>query len=146
MSSDGDEDELLQRALKEQSQRDTSYRKPNSGRKPVVNFVQPPKPTSTSHKHSRSSLKKDDDDDDSDVEMLSISSGDEDVGGEKTITRPRGRREDDAWDGQEPNCWKRVDEGEVRFFYSASYSSVGFHLNSKCFLNSTFVVAFSSGS
>ncbi|TXG53309.1 hypothetical protein EZV62_022478 [Acer yangbiense] len=119
MSSDSDEDELLQRALKEQSQRDTNYRKPSSAnsRKPVMNFVQPPKPTAAGHKSSRSQAKKDDDDEESDVEMLSISSGDEEVtrdrGGAPARTRARGRREDDAWDGDEPNCWKRVDEAEL---------------------------------
>ncbi|KAK0577260.1 hypothetical protein LWI29_030327 [Acer saccharum] len=119
MSSDSDEDELLQRALKEQSQRDTNYRKPSSAnsRKPVMNFVQPPKPTAAGHKSSRSQVKKDDDDEESDVEMLSISSGDEEVtrdrGGAPARTRARGRREDDIWDGDEPNCWKRVDEAEL---------------------------------
>ncbi|KAH7568055.1 hypothetical protein JRO89_XS07G0224500 [Xanthoceras sorbifolium] len=118
MSSDSDEDELLQRALKEQSQRDTNYRKPSAdSRKPVVNFVQPPKTTAAAHKPSRSQVKKDDDDEESDVEMLSISSGDEEVttdrGGAPPRARPRGRREDDAWDGDEPNCWKRVDESEL---------------------------------
>ncbi|KAK3229916.1 hypothetical protein Dsin_001797 [Dipteronia sinensis] len=119
MSSDSDEDELLQRALKEQSQRDTNYRKPSStnSRKPVMNFVQPPKPTAAGHKSSRSQAKKDDDDEESDVEMLSISSGDEEVtkdrGGAPARTMAIGRREDDAWDGDEPNCWKRVDEAEL---------------------------------
>lgn len=120
MSSDSDEDELLQRALKEQAQRDTNYRKPSASdpRKPVLNFVQPPKSTSASHKPSRSHPKKDDDDDDSDIEMLSISSGDDelptrDPAGHPPRPRARGRREDDSWDGQEPNCWKRVDESEL---------------------------------
>ncbi|KAJ6306839.1 hypothetical protein OIU78_022034 [Salix suchowensis] len=56
--------------------------------------------------------------------MLSISSGDEEVsevrGGEGGITaRGRaghgsGRREEErGWDGEEPDCWKRVDEAEL---------------------------------
>lgn len=63
-----------------------------------------------------------DDDDDSEVEMLSISSGDEDSTKDRVASRGRGgvnggsrpgRDEDRAWDGEEPDCWKRVDEDEV---------------------------------
>ncbi|XP_051149819.1 exocyst complex component SEC5A-like isoform X2 [Andrographis paniculata] len=131
MSSDGDdldEDELLQMALKEQSQRDVNYQKPSHGSaKPVRNYVQPPAnrgPAAAKSsnvmpqqqkgvsKHRKPSM---DEDDDSDVEMLSISSGDEDDRG-GVAPRPRaggGRDDDKAWDGEEPNCWKRVDEAEL---------------------------------
>ncbi|GFP80193.1 exocyst complex component sec5a [Phtheirospermum japonicum] len=47
--------------------------------------------------------------------MLSISSGDEDDRG-GVVPRNRvgsGREDDKAWDGEEPNCWKRVDEAEL---------------------------------
>jgi exocyst complex component 2 len=60
-----------------------------------------------------------DDDDDSDIEMLSISSGDEDngkdraTGGKRPPAGGRGARDDDKWDGGEPDCWKRVDEAEL---------------------------------
>lgn len=63
-----------------------------------------------------------DDDDDSEVEMLSISSGDEDSAKDRAGSRPRGgasggsrtgRDDDRAWDGEEPDCWKRVDEDEL---------------------------------
>ncbi|KAM7260473.1 hypothetical protein ACFE04_016214 [Oxalis oulophora] len=77
-----------------------------------------------------------DDDDDSEVEMLSISSGDEDNTTTTNTTNTKDRRagagggkargraarssssagkEDDnkVWDGEEPDCWKRVDEAEL---------------------------------
>ncbi|EOY16697.1 Exocyst complex component sec5 isoform 2 [Theobroma cacao] len=60
-----------------------------------------------------------DDDEDSEVEMLSISSGDEDTGkdpkgGVGGRSRGRGSKDDDGpWDGEEPDCWKRVDEAEL---------------------------------
>lgn len=73
-----------------------------------------------------------DDDDDSEVEMLSISSGDEDstsrehqrgpsIGGSRgragSSARVGAQKDDDAlWDGEEPDCWKRVEEAEVRRF------------------------------
>ncbi|KAE8685713.1 Exocyst complex component SEC5B [Hibiscus syriacus] len=134
MSSDNDdEDELLQRALKEQSQRDLNYQKPSSSnsRKPVANFVQPPKPVGykdqkglassgpkkpTGTKGTKMSM---DEDEDSEVEMLSISSGDEDEGKDPkggSRGRPGGRsmKDDDGiWDGEEPDTWKRVDEAEL---------------------------------
>ncbi|KAJ6352593.1 hypothetical protein OIU76_001765 [Salix suchowensis] len=136
MSSDSeDEDELLQIALKEQAQRDPNYQRPSSNqRKPVVNFVQQPRqhpptqrPASTTNMANQQQLPKNRravDVDDSEVEMLSISSGDEEVsevrGGEGGITaRGRaghgsGRREEErGWDGEEPDCWKRVDEAEL---------------------------------
>uniref|UniRef100_A0A2P2KS27 Exocyst complex component SEC5 n=1 Tax=Rhizophora mucronata TaxID=61149 RepID=A0A2P2KS27_RHIMU len=142
MSSDSDEDELLQMALKEQAQRDLNYQRPASSasafnrRKPVENFVQPPKAqrpgTSVSNHHQQNHRQLQqqqknrrvvEEDDDSEVEMLSISSGDEEVikdrGGAKGRGVPsggggRGAREvDRAWDGEEPDCWKRVDETEL---------------------------------
>lgn len=118
MSSDSDEEELLQMALKEQAQREPNYGNPPA-RKPVANYVQPPKSAATQQKPGRSQAKKDEDEEESEVEMLSISSGDEEVSrdrGVATRNRARGRRDDDgAWDGDEPNCWKRVDEAEVLF-------------------------------
>ncbi|XVE55161.1 hypothetical protein DITRI_Ditri03aG0137700 [Diplodiscus trichospermus] len=134
MSSDSDdEDELLQMALKEQAQRDLNYQKPPSSnsRKPVANFVQPPPqqpgtnyksqkaPAAPAPKKPAGRKMSMDDDEDSEVEMLSISSGDEDTGkdpkgGVGGRSRGRGSKDDDgAWDGEEPDCWKRVDEAEL---------------------------------
>ncbi|XP_011042847.1 PREDICTED: exocyst complex component SEC5B-like [Populus euphratica] len=134
MSSDSDdEDELLQMALKEQSQRDLNYQRPPSNqRKPVVNFVQqprqPPPPQRPAPTKNMANQTKNrivvEDDDDSEVEMLSISSGDEEVskdrgGGGGAAARGRGgrgaggREEERGWDGEEPDCWKRVDEAEL---------------------------------
>ncbi|KAJ4824452.1 Exocyst complex component S5B [Turnera subulata] len=137
MSSDSDEDELLQMALKEQAQREVNYQRPPSGssnqRKPVANFVQPPKTggagarpaannrSQPQHRKTRSAMEEDED---SEVEMLSISSGDEDVGRDRAGAGAgaskarggrgaRGGRDDDDWDGGEPDCWKRVDEAEL---------------------------------
>ncbi|CAL5333008.1 unnamed protein product [Camellia sinensis] len=136
-SDDLDEDELLQIALKEQSQRDLNYHSSKPSRK-VANFVQPPPPPhpakqrgsappgnprskappmpKAQQQQRRGSM---DDDDDSEVEMLSISSGDEETSKDRGFeSRNRagsgGRpgREDD-WDGGEPDSWKRVDEGEL---------------------------------
>ncbi|KAH8515685.1 hypothetical protein H0E87_004218 [Populus deltoides] len=134
MSSDSDdEDELLQMALKEQSQRDLNYQRPPSNqRKPVVNFVQQPRqppppqrpaPTKNMANQTKNRIAVEDDDD-SEVEMLSISSGDEEVskdrgGGGGAAARGRGgrgaggREEERGWDGEEPDCWKRVDEAEL---------------------------------
>ncbi|KAF9682743.1 hypothetical protein SADUNF_Sadunf05G0140300 [Salix dunnii] len=136
MSSDSeDEDELLQIALKEQAQRDLNYQRPSSNQpKPVVNFVQQPRqqppaqrPASTTNMENQQQQPKNRravEDDDSEVEMLSISSGDEEVsegrGGEGGVTargragRGGGRREEEkGWDGEEPDCWKRVDVAEL---------------------------------
>nr|XP_027188983.1 exocyst complex component SEC5B-like isoform X3 [Cicer arietinum] len=127
MSSDSDEDELLQMALKEQSQRDLNYGKSSSNpRKPVANYVQPPSsqpkrsaPPATS-KQPQTKGRMVDEDDDSEVEMLSISSGDEDnVKDQVTASRSRGsgrapaRDDDRTWDGEEPSRWKHVDEAEL---------------------------------
>lgn len=149
-SEDLDEDELLQIALKEQSERDLNYRKPSQQQqssKPLRNYVQPPahrggsaqpvknsnsimpgvqQKTSNSNRSNNNQQRKVmEDDDDSEVEMLSISSGDEDssskdragVGGRGkagTGAGGRGARDDDkGWDGDEPDCWKHVDESEV---------------------------------
>lgn len=121
MSSDSDEDELLQMALKEQSQRDLNYGKsPNNSRKPVANYVQHPKKTAAPSKQAKTRVP--DDDDDSEIEMLSISSGDEDnakdpVAASKTRAAPAGRPppmdDDRAWDGDEPSRWKHVNESEL---------------------------------
>ena len=129
--SDSDDDELLQMALKEQSQRDVNYTRPSQSRssKPVVNFVQPPSNhrsaknpnpmTITKPQHRRNATE---DDEDSEVEMLSISSGDEDsVNDRKVGSRNRargtgrggGKDDDKVWVGEEPDSWKRVDETEV---------------------------------
>ncbi|KAK7279725.1 hypothetical protein RJT34_24782 [Clitoria ternatea] len=113
MSSDSDEDELLQMALKEQSQRNLNYGK---SRKPVANYVQAPKKPGPPSKP-----RPVDDDEDSEVEMLSISSGDEDpakdpVAASKNRTaagRPGPRDDDRPWDGEEPSRWKHVDEAEL---------------------------------
>ncbi|XP_011659117.1 exocyst complex component SEC5A isoform X2 [Cucumis sativus] len=131
-SEDLDEDELLQMALKEQQQRDVNYL--TNSRKPVANYVQPPSQsrksasaasvskTTGSSAQSKGARRVVDDDDDSEVEMLSISSGDEDsTRDHRTSAATRGGRasrstgkEDDAgWDGEEPHCWKHVDEDEL---------------------------------
>ncbi|GAY39798.1 hypothetical protein CUMW_047210 [Citrus unshiu] len=115
MSSDSDEDELLQMALKEQAQRRVVYDTPQP-RKPVANYVQQPKSAAT-QKGGRSQGKKYEEEEESEVEMLSISSGDEEVSRDRGLAaknRSRGRKDDDGtWDGDEPNCWKRVDEAEL---------------------------------
>ncbi|KAM6559174.1 hypothetical protein CsatA_028413 [Cannabis sativa] len=144
MSSDGeelDEDELLQMALKEQSQRDLVYRRPFSGNnsKPVANYVQPP-PQPHPKKASVPQIPKAgggggggakarrmvDDDEDSEVEMLSISSGDDESTDRDSLRpgalgsrsrpvagRASGKNDDGGWDGDEPDRWKRVDETEL---------------------------------
>ncbi|KAL8134432.1 hypothetical protein AgCh_009457 [Apium graveolens] len=115
MSSDSDEDELLQQALQEQAHRDVNYQK--SSGKPVQNYVQQPAKASPAPRKSnqaasgRKQRQSEDFDDDSEVEMLSISSGDEDSTNNRAVRPPKGGR-DDQWDGGEPDCWKRVDEGE----------------------------------
>ncbi|KAI3770571.1 hypothetical protein L6452_01709 [Arctium lappa] len=129
--SDSDDDELLQMALKEQSQRDVNYTRPSQSRssKPVVNFVQPPSNhrsaknpnpmTTTKPQHRRNATE---DDDDSEVEMLSISSGDEDLVNDRKVDsrnrakgtgRGGGKDDDKLWVGEEPDSWKRVDETEL---------------------------------
>lgn len=131
-SDDVDEDELLQMALKEQSQRNVNYRSKAS--KPVVNMVRPPPPpqflkeTGAASKNPSSAANARrgaaEEDDDSEVELLSISSGDEDSSkdpryaakGRPAAAARRGGRSDSgdgAWQGVEPDCWKRVDETEV---------------------------------
>ncbi|KAK4802791.1 hypothetical protein SAY86_000994 [Trapa natans] len=136
-SEDLDEDELLQIALKEQANRDLSYQKPSAtaGRKPVANYVQQSQQKSSKKAGSYSSSSNAanrskagnrnsivaDDEDDSEVEMLSISSGDEDsskysqkTGRSGGARGARGPKEDDrTWDGDEPACWKQVDEAEL---------------------------------
>ncbi|XP_038897676.1 exocyst complex component SEC5A-like isoform X1 [Benincasa hispida] len=131
-SDDLDEDELLQMALKEQQQRDVNYL--TNSRKPVANYVQPPSQSrksasvaavskaSGSNAQPKGGRRVVDDDDDSEVEMLSISSGDEDStkdhrtsaatrGGR--ASRSSGKDDDPGWDGEEPHCWKHVDEDEL---------------------------------
>lgn len=137
-SDDLDEDELLQMALKEQSQRDVNYQKPPSSnsRKPVANYIQAPPPpppqakvkSNGNNKQQQMQQKRRvvDDDDESDVDMLSISSGDEDptsrdpqrvrFRGTSGAARAAGAKDDEAvWDGEEPGCWKHVDEAEVNY-------------------------------
>ncbi|KAJ4950271.1 hypothetical protein NE237_027103 [Protea cynaroides] len=139
-SDDLDEDELLQIALQEQAARDTNYQKPQASKasKPVVNLIQPPPaPDQYIKDKGRSAARKNpssnpaqvqksrrgvDDDDDSEVEMLSISSGDEDYSKDRGSAKNRaaaaaGRGRPDAadrgWEGDEPYCWKQVDEAEL---------------------------------
>ena len=153
MSSDSDEDELLQMALKEQEQRDVNYL-PNS-RKPVANYVQPPSQhrksasaaaskTSGSNAQPKGGRTVVDDDDDSEVEMLSISSGDEDstkdqrasAGGGRggRAARSSGRDDDPGWDGEEPHCWKHVDEDEVLLYLHFRIYVNVFHLYGLLFM------------
>lgn len=129
MSSDDDldEDELLQMALKEQSQRNVNYQKPSQATsKPVRNYVQPPSNRAPAaggrntnavaqQKKGQQRRQSMDEDDDSEVEMLSISSGDEDDrGGVAPRNRAGSGKDDDKpWDGEEPSRWKHVDEAEV---------------------------------
>lgn len=112
-------------ALKEQSQRDVNYQRPQpkNSRKPVANYVQPPSKKPGKQGGKKASRRKDstlDDDEDSEVEMLSISSGDEDDDksrGAAGRSKASAGKEDDAdWDGGEPDCWKRVNEAEVYKF------------------------------
>ncbi|KAG6592194.1 Exocyst complex component SEC5A [Cucurbita argyrosperma subsp. argyrosperma] len=133
-SDDLDEDELLRMALKEQKQRDVNY--VSKSGKPVANYVRPPahsrksasaaavsSKTSGSKAQPKGGRRVVDDDDDSEVEMLSISSGDEDSANYRRTSAVRGRggkaarssgRDDDpGWDGEEPHCWKHVDEDEL---------------------------------
>ena len=153
MSSD-DEDELLQMALKEQSQRDLTYQKPpsSSSRKPVANLVQQPrqqKPAPPKKSAAAAARKPSmDDDDESEVELLSISSGDDDLErdretgggggagkGRGSDVRERGgraKKEDDgAWDGEEPDCWKRVNEAEVRYLFDSRVDLILERINSR---------------
>ncbi|KAK4352531.1 hypothetical protein RND71_028049 [Anisodus tanguticus] len=135
-----DEDELLQIALQEQAQRNINYSKPSKQpSKPVRNFVQPPSQPNlrtggtgstrkspsiaAMQKSSNQQRKSVEDDDDSEIEMLSISSGDEDSSKDRGFgSRNRaasgggraGNEDDGLWDGGEPDCWKRVDEYELR--------------------------------
>ncbi|KAL6005511.1 hypothetical protein ACLOJK_006078 [Asimina triloba] len=132
-SGDIDEDELLQIALKEQAQRDVNYRRPSSTpskpSKPVVNLVRPP--ASIANRNSKNPNPvpaRPKVDEDSEVELLSISSGDEDSsrpyagsqnraggGGPRKGGRvDAGSGGNRRWDGDEPDCWKHVDEAEVR--------------------------------
>ncbi|KAL2324713.1 hypothetical protein Fmac_023771 [Flemingia macrophylla] len=121
MSSESEEEELLQMALKEQSQRDVNYGKSSSNsRKPVANYVQPPRKAAPPPKQTKPRLP--DDDDDSEIEMLSISSGDEDaakdpVAASKARAATAGKHvpvdDDRAWDGDEPSRWKHVNEAEL---------------------------------
>ncbi|RZB44425.1 Exocyst complex component SEC5A isoform G [Glycine soja] len=125
MSSDSDEDELLQMALKDQAQRDVNYGKSSSNsRKPVANYVQQPKKPAPPPKQSLGKGRVAADDDDSEIEMLSISSGDEDnVQYPVAASRNKGataaaagrpvREDDRTWDGEEPSRWKHVDEAEL---------------------------------
>ncbi|CAI9763958.1 unnamed protein product [Fraxinus pennsylvanica] len=130
MSSDSDEDELLQMALNEQSNRDVNYQNPSkAASKPVRNYVPPPAnraPPPVAGRSANSGQGKGvnqqqrkkggvEEDEDSEVEMLSISSGDEDDrgGGGPRNRMPGGREDDKLYDGEEPNCWKRVDEAEL---------------------------------
>ncbi|XP_076938184.1 exocyst complex component SEC5B-like [Bidens hawaiensis] len=122
--SSSDDEELLQMALREQSQRDVNYTRTSQSRssKPVVNFVQPPSnhlrnpnpnpnPTTTQHRRNAT--------EDDEVEMLSISSGDEDDSvadrklGSRNCLRGGAKVDDKVWDGDEPDNWKRVDEAEL---------------------------------
>ncbi|KAK2979573.1 hypothetical protein RJ640_020065 [Escallonia rubra] len=137
-SDDLDEDELLQIALKEQAQRDLNYQKSSQASsrpaKPVANYVQPPaqpaksknpnavqmqQRSNNNNQQQRRAAAAVEEDDDSEVEMLSISSGDEDsskdrgFGSRNRVVRGSARDDDRAWDGEEPDCWKRVDETEL---------------------------------
>ncbi|XP_058100213.1 exocyst complex component SEC5B-like [Magnolia sinica] len=147
MSSDSEDDELLQRALREQDQ--------------IAAKPPPPPFLNDSRKNKKPSRGGADDDDDSDLEILSISSGDEDQSskdnaarnnrGRGPASRKGGGGERDADRGatdDEPSCWKRVDETEVCASYERNsavcsvscawmkikmvYSSGGPHLLIKC--------------
>ncbi|QHO36626.1 Exocyst complex component SEC5B [Arachis hypogaea] len=121
MSSDSDEDALILKALQEQEKRDVNYGKPSSNsRKPVANYVQAPKrggaPAAAKQVQSKGRVAEDDDD--SEVEMLSISSGEEDnarapAAAAKGRGRPGARDNERAWDGEEPSCWKHVNEADL---------------------------------
>ncbi|KAL5999977.1 hypothetical protein ACLOJK_034654 [Asimina triloba] len=121
MSSDSEDGELLDRAHRQQGQRD----KAGSSTRHRAVIRPPPPPSFISDKSKKSSRAGADDDDDSDLEILSISSGDEDSSSRDYAAKnsrgqaPSGRkssggRDDDRVpDGGEPNCWKNVDEGAL---------------------------------
>lgn len=132
---------LKEQAQRDLNYRKPSQQK--QSRKPVANYVQPPaarnsnlnanmpvmqqkKGGNRSSGIGNQQRKVVEDDDDSEVEMLSISSGDEDssykdragFGGKGKAGTGRaggkgGRDDDKGWDGDEPSCWKHVDESEV---------------------------------
>ncbi|PHT55484.1 Exocyst complex component SEC5B [Capsicum baccatum] len=128
MSSDSDEDELLQMALQEQA----------TGKKP--SSEPPPRPipkaagstgatanSKVQQQQKQQRKKVEEDEDDSDLDILSISSGDEvPVSSKKdqrkgaaaskrrTARGGPGKDDDENWQGGEPDCWKRVDEDELR--------------------------------
>ncbi|XP_016514565.2 exocyst complex component SEC5A-like [Nicotiana tabacum] len=126
MSSDSDEDELLQMALQEQAQ----------GKKPPEQMPKPspssgrggatPNRKSTNAVQQKQRKGVEEDEDDSDLEILSISSGDEVPSSKdrKGVSKRRGaasgggrsvgKDDDEPWEGGEPDCWKRVDEDELR--------------------------------
>ncbi|PSS19491.1 Exocyst complex component SEC5A like [Actinidia chinensis var. chinensis] len=113
MSSDSDEDELLQMALKEQSARDLGHQIRHSSPRPSPSNQRGSEARTHNSAQRRRAV---DDEGDSEVEMLSISSGDEDEAKDRARSRAgsRGGRDDDkGWDGGEPDCWKRVDESEL---------------------------------
>lgn len=132
---------LKEQAQRDLNYRKPSQQK--QSKRPVVNYVQAPAVRNSNSKSNmpgmqqknsnRSSIasghqqrKVVEDDDDSEVEMLSISSGDEDssykdragFGGRGKAGTARaggkgGRDDDKGWDGDEPSCWKHVDESEL---------------------------------
>lgn len=131
-----DEEELLQRALEEQAQRDLHYAMPLNHPPPLISPAAagppsrqpPPAPPPRRPPPPRPSQPQpqppphDDDDEESDVELLSLSSEDDDPDNDDSRYRRRpaashqAEIDDDLeWDDddEEPDSWKRVDESEL---------------------------------
>ncbi|KAJ8539404.1 hypothetical protein K7X08_013656 [Anisodus acutangulus] len=127
MSSDSDEDELLQVALQEQAT-GKKTRKPNpksaSTSRGAAGSATPNRKSSNAVPQQKQRKGVEEDEDDSDLEILSISSGDEEQSDSKDqrkgaskrrgVSRGGGKDDDELWQGGEPDCWKRVDEDELR--------------------------------
>lgn len=161
MSSESDEDELLQMALQEQSMGKKPSEPPPKQNPSRGAAATPNRKVQPKHRKDPSEV----DEYDSDLEILSISSGEEDKPSSKRDTKappkkraPRGpgKDDDEHWHGGEPDCWKRVDEDEVSklaFFEAPSIClAMKFHkyfeVPQNCLpftKNLTFLIVFLSG-
>eukprot|EP00249_Psilotum_nudum_P025543 c30149_g1_i1 orf=127-1077(+) len=130
-SDDEQEEELLQKALQEQAQRDVRYKRELNVTPPVISSAT----AASLVQHSAGALTRQslnvppgrdppklhhvDEEEESDVELLSISSEDEDDLGRERDPGPVSitAREEDSdleWNAEdEPDKWKRVDEAEL---------------------------------
>ncbi|MCO5612553.1 hypothetical protein L7F22_066821 [Adiantum nelumboides] len=121
-----DEEEMLQRALQEQAHRDLQYTRPGNHPPPIVSRAAagppsrnpPPAPPSRRPPPPRPSIPQPqaDPDEESDVELLSISSEDDEPSERRSSALRAAKIDPDLDlddDGEEPDCWKRVDENEL---------------------------------